>query len=131
MPAFFSRRIFSLCPFPFSYVVQSPKDGRLTDFISFYRLPSSVLGHPVHSMVNAGYSFYNVAGVTSWVNLMRDALILAKREKLDVFNCLDVMENDKFISELKFGKGDGNLQMYLFNWKCPPTKPEGVGLVLM
>ena len=99
--------------------------------ISFYRLPSSVLNHPVHKTLDAGYSFYNVAAGTDWVVLMKDALTLAKREKLDVFNCLDVMDNNRFISELKFGKGDGNLQMYLFNWKCPPTEPSGVGIVLM
>ena len=54
----------------------------------------------------------------------------------DVFNALDLMENSKeFLEELKFGKGDGTLQYYLFNWKCPyipsekvvyllPTKPD-------
>ena len=62
---------------------------------------------------------------------MKDALILAKKDNFDVFNCLDLMENEKFIKELKFGKGDGNLQYYLFNWKCAPTKPQGIGLVLM
>ncbi len=62
---------------------------------------------------------------------MGDALVLAKNLDFDVFNALDVMENATFLETLKFGRGDGNLQYYLYNWKCPPTKPEGVGLVLM
>ncbi len=62
---------------------------------------------------------------------MNDALILAKNLDFDVFNALDVMENTKFLEPLKFGRGDGNLQYYLYNWKCAATKPEGIGLVLM
>jgi glycylpeptide N-tetradecanoyltransferase len=43
-----------------------------------------------------------------------------------VFNALDVMENSKFLETLKFGIGDGNLQYYIYNWKCPNIKPEKV-----
>jgi glycylpeptide N-tetradecanoyltransferase len=32
---------------------------------------------------------------------------------------------------LQFGQGDGQLQYYLYNWQCPSTKPDGVGLVLL
>ena len=28
-----------------------------------------------------------------------------------MFNCLDLMENESFISKLKFGIGDGSLQV--------------------
>eukprot|EP00913_Durusdinium_trenchii_P033127 g31016.t1 len=38
---------------------------------------------------------------------MYDALILAKQLDFDVFNALDVMENESFLKELKFGIGDG------------------------
>ena len=36
-----------------------------------------------------------------------------------------------FLKELKFGIGDGMLQYYLFNWRCPPAAPKQVGLVLL
>lgn len=39
---------------------------------------------------------------------------------MDVFNALDLMENTQFLENLKFGIGDGNLQYYIYNWKCPP-----------
>ena len=45
----------------------------------------------------------------------------------DVFNALDLMENKEFLEKLKFGIGDGNLQYYLYNWKCPFMEPEKVG----
>lgn len=36
------------------------------------------------------------------------------------------MENKTFLEKLKFGIGDGNLQYYLYNWKCPGMEPEKV-----
>jgi glycylpeptide N-tetradecanoyltransferase len=77
------------------------------------------------------YSFYNVATKTDLTSLMKDALILANRNKFDVFNALDVMENESFMKELKFGIGDGNLQYYLYNWNCPEMKANEMALVLL
>lgn len=53
-----------------------------------------------------------------------------QKTNLDVFNALNQRDNEVFLKELKFGEGDGNLHYYLFNWKCPPMKPEKVGVVL-
>ena len=79
---------------------------------------------------------------------MGDALVLAKKNNFDVFNALDLMENrfgkmlqfilwqtnlchfSEFLEKLKFGIGDGNLQYYLYNWKCPKMDPKKIGLVL-
>ena len=47
----------------------------------------------------------------------------------DVFNALDLMENKEFLEKLKFGIGDGNLQYYLYNWKCPFMEPEKVSYI--
>ena len=46
-----------------------------------------------------------------------------------MFNALDLMNNKDFLEKLKFGVGDGNLQYYLFNWRCPTMKPEQVRLI--
>jgi len=114
-----------------SFVVEDPDTpGKLTDFVSFYTLPSTVMNHPTHNTIKAAYSFYNVSTVTSWPDLMGDALILAKKANFDVFNALDLMENSEFLEKLKFGIGDGNLQYYLYNWKCPKMDPKNIGLVL-
>ena len=48
----------------------------------------------------------------------------------DVFNALDLMENKEFLEKLKFGIGDGNLQYYLYNWKCPFMEPEKVSYMI-
>ncbi|XP_048468794.1 glycylpeptide N-tetradecanoyltransferase 2 isoform X3 [Rhincodon typus] len=112
-----------------TYVVEGP-NGELTDFVSFYTLPSTVMHHPVHKNLKAAYSFYNVHTETPLIDLMNDALIIAKSKGFDVLNALDLMENKTFLEKLKFGIGDGNLQYYLYNWRCPDMEPEKVGLVL-
>ncbi|CAJ0950847.1 unnamed protein product, partial [Mesorhabditis belari] len=112
----------------YSYVLE--EKGQITDMISFYSLPSSVMQNPQHKKINAAYSYYNVATTVPFKQLMNDALIIARKAGFDVFNALDLMANKEVLEELKFGIGDGNLQYYLYNWKCPEMKPNQVGLVL-
>ncbi|CAJ1340688.1 unnamed protein product [Effrenium voratum] len=114
----------------YCYVRENEK-GEVTDVCSFYNLPSSILGHEKHTQLKAAYSYWNVATTVPLQDLMYDALILAKNLDFDVFNALDVMDNESFLKELKFGIGDGFLQYYLYNWKCPKIDPQGMGLVLL
>lgn len=111
-----------------SFVVEN--DNVITDFASYYSLPSTVMRHATHKVLRAAYSFYCVAGATPIVQLMKDVLITAHKEGFDVFNALDLMDNKSFLTELKFGMGDGNLQYYLYNYRCPSITPEQVGLIL-
>ncbi|XP_078446525.1 myristoyl-CoA:protein N-myristoyltransferase [Wolffia australiana] len=115
-----------------SFVVECPQTRQLTDFCSFYALPSSVLSNHNYSVLKAAYSYYNVATKTPLLQLMNDALIVAKERDYDVFNALDVMHNDKFLKELKFGPGDGQLHYYLYNYRLrQQLKPSELGLVLL
>ncbi|CAA3020116.1 glycylpeptide N-tetradecanoyltransferase 1-like [Olea europaea var. sylvestris] len=115
-----------------SYVVDSQDTHEITDFISFYTLPSSILNNQNHSILKAAYSFYNVSTRVPLLQLMNDALIIAKQKDYDVFNALDVMENESFLKELKFGQGDGQLYYYLYNYRLRNAlKPSELGLVLL
>ena len=116
-----------------AFVVQG-SNGKITDLCSFYHLPSTVIGNKNYNTMRAAYSFYNVTHLPTeerWNDLMGDALIMAKKLDMDVFNALNVMENEKFLKPLKFGEGDGYLQYYLYNWQCPAVTPNNVGLVLL
>ena len=95
----------------------------------YYLITKLFFSNPPNS-IKAAYSFYNVATSVSWVDLMSDALVLAKKLDFDVFNALDLMENVEFLEKLKFGIGDGNLQYYIYNWRCPQMNSKEVGLVL-
>ena len=113
-----------------AYVIKN-SDGRITDICSMYHLPSTVIGHPKYDKVNVSYSYYNVATTVTITDLVKDLLIFARNRGSDVLNALDVMDNTEFLEHLKFGGGDGHLQYYVYNWKCPPVEPNEVGLVLL
>lgn len=72
-----------------SYVIEDPSTKKITDFVSFYNLESSVLGHKKHTVIKAAYLFY-YATETAFDKdktllkprlnaLIKDALILAKK----------------------------------------------------
>lgn len=105
--------------------------GNVTDLCSFYHLPSSIINHEKYKKLNAAYSFYNVATTVPLKDLMQDCLTLAKMRGCDVFNALDIMENETFFKDLKFGLGDGHLQYYIYNWQTSEMKAKDIGLVLM
>ncbi|XP_050545821.1 glycylpeptide N-tetradecanoyltransferase 1 [Daktulosphaira vitifoliae] len=111
-----------------AYVVEN--NNSITDLVSFYTLPSTIMHHPTYRTLKAAYSFYNVSTKTPWIELMQDALISARDANFDVFNALDLMDNKEFLEQLKFGVGDGNLQYYLYNWKCPELNSNKIGLIL-
>jgi glycylpeptide N-tetradecanoyltransferase len=72
-----------------SYVVEDPTTQKITDFISFYNLESTVLGNKKHNVIKAAYLFYYATEAAFEADksvlkprlnaLMRDALILAKK----------------------------------------------------
>lgn len=87
-------------------LLQDAESGLINQFISFYSLPSSVISHPVHTSIKAGYLFYYVPRSREHLTqLVRDGLTLAKRNGFDLFNCLDLMWNKEFLETLKFGRG--------------------------
>jgi len=137
-----------------SYVVE--KDGKVTDFFSFYSLESSVIKENPgnHKVVKAAYSFYYATDTAFQDNeeklkkrlneLMKDALIIARQEKFDVYNALSLMDNRFFLEQQKFGVGDGLLHYYLYNYRAAPISgglssekrldPKihpGVGLIML
>ncbi|GJZ62574.1 glycylpeptide N-tetradecanoyltransferase 1-like protein [Tanacetum coccineum] len=115
-----------------SFLVESLETRDVTDFCSFYTLPSMILGHQNYSTLKTAYSYYNVSTRTPLLQLMNDALIMAKKNGYDVFNALDLMENATILRELKFGPGAGQLHYYLYNYRLSQGLiPSELGLVLL
>ena len=81
-------------PFPFAALQLLPREGvvdcyvlknaagKVTDMISFYHLPSSVLNNPKHDHLEVAYSYYNVATTVPLMTLMKDMLIIARNLKV-------------------------------------------------
>ena len=82
--------------------------------------------------MQACYSFYNFATTVSYRDLIRNALIIAKKEGFDVYNCLNLMDNAIVFEDLHFQVGDGNLNYYMYNWvmNCKKIDPNQLGVVL-
>ncbi|KAF2436878.1 N-myristoyl transferase [Tothia fuscella] len=120
----------TICPeqVVWAYVVEDPSTKKISDFFSFYRLASTAIGNPKHKFVNAAYLYYyatetafedDKAKLKPRLNyLMKDALILAKKAKFDVFNALTLLDNPLFLTEQMFGAGDGQLYYYLYNYRA-------------
>ena len=63
---------------------------------------------------------------------MELSITLARDLGYDVFNALDIMDNQQFLGELKFGQGDGYLHYYLFNWNTQERyQASNLGVVLV
>ena len=77
-----------------SYVVQNDS-GEITDFGSFFWLSSTIVNGKRYKNLKAAYSFYNVSKKLS--TLMSDMLTLAKQNDCDVFNALNLMNNEGFL----------------------------------
>ncbi|PHH86816.1 hypothetical protein CDD83_9730 [Cordyceps sp. RAO-2017] len=111
-----------------SYVVEDD-NKTITDFFSFFCVESSIINNSRHDILRVAYLFYyasetglvqpiDKAALKTRLNgLMNDALIMAKRNKFDVFNALTLMDNALFLEQQKFGAGDGQLHYYLFNYR--------------
>ena len=111
-----------LCPresVVYAWYVDTPGEG-VTDFISFYALNSSILQDPHHDKIYAAYAYYNFVKDNDperMRQLIRDALILAKRNNFDVYNMTEVMQHSLVRGDLLFKPGDGKLAHYLYNWR--------------
>lgn len=112
-----------------SYVVED--NGAVTDFFSFFCVESSIIkNNEVNDVLRVAYLFYYAteaglseprdrAALKTRLNaLVNDALVLAKKARLDVFNALSLMDNGLFLGQQKFGGGDGQLHYYLFNYRA-------------
>ncbi|KAF7343251.1 Glycylpeptide N-tetradecanoyltransferase [Mycena venus] len=113
-----------------TYVVENPATHKISDFFSYYYLPSTILHSAAHDMVEAGYLYYYATDVAfedgaeadgrlknRLKTLIGDALVIANQAKMDVFNALTLMDNVSILNDLKFGPGDANLNFYLYNWR--------------
>lgn len=120
-------------------LVVEDDDKKITDFVSFYHLPTNILkkANHNHSKMHIAYLYYyHASEKNSLTELMKYTLYFAKEladVKFDVFNCLNIMDNKQFLQELKFGVGDGILNYYMYNYQLARgfVLTEKVGTVLV
>ncbi len=94
-------------------MIQDPVTEAITDFFSFFSTPYSILtpNSGQHQSLNIAYLYFYATevamkgtdeGLRDRLNLlMEDAVYLTKEHGFDVFNALTVMDNPKFMENLK------------------------------
>ena len=118
----------------YSWLVEDENTGEVTDFISHYALNSSILQHKEHDKIYAAYGYYNFVknnSVERMKQLMKDNLIMAKKNNFDVFNITEVLKHGMIKDELQFKPGDGRLAHYFFNWRIKMIDQSEIGIVLV
>ncbi len=105
---------------------QDPDTHEITDFFSFYSLPSSIIGSIQHPVLQAAYLYYYASATVfeqgaeksgkykeRLHDLIGDALIVANNAKFDVFNALTMMDNLHFLKDLKVSSLFSRLSFFL------------------
>lgn len=137
-----------------AYVVENPNTKQITDFISFYSLPSTVVGNEKYPILDAAYMFYYATDKSlpdDWrtsnekvfdkklditrrsrvgerLNRLVEAILrISKGAGFDVFNTLTLMDSNHFIDDQKFKPGSGLLNYYIFNWRLGQQIHGGIG----
>jgi glycylpeptide N-tetradecanoyltransferase len=120
---------------------QEPSTGRITDFFSFYSLPSTIINNPKHDILEAAYLFYYATDVAfqkgiddendgrlknRLLDLMGDALIVADQAKFDVFNALTLMDNVVILEDLKVRTCFLGIKWLLYSFSSRSSAPETV-----
>lgn len=103
-----------------TYVIRNSEI--VTDFVSVYFLPTTVINNPKHQVINVAYVWAVVANSMKPSQLVSDMLIILSNKGIDLCNCLNTHDNQSFITDLNFVPGNGGLNFYLRD------KPEAMTL---
>lgn len=97
--------------------VKEDEDGNVLDFISYYYSQSEVLKYNDKFKVirKANLFYYTCCNETQY-RMIKDILIVARNNCIDVFNASEIMENQYVLKELGFEESSANLHYYIYNW---------------
>jgi len=124
----------------YGYVKET--DGVITDFTSFYCVPSTILGEDpsnptgpkmIVGEIKNGYMYYTAVTTVSEEDMLASLLVIMKKENFDVGTVLgcyglkDKVTDDK----CKFGRGTGILKYYLYNWQGPTMEDTEMGFLAL
>eukprot|EP00658_Telonema_sp_P-2_P006656 TRINITY_DN12518_c0_g1_i3.p1 TRINITY_DN12518_c0_g1~~TRINITY_DN12518_c0_g1_i3.p1 ORF type:complete len:571 (-),score=141.02 TRINITY_DN12518_c0_g1_i3:1695-3407(-) len=124
----------------YSYVLET--DGVVTDFTSFYCVPSTILktspDNPngpkeIVGEIKNGYMYYTAVTTVSEEDMLASLLVVGKKENFDVFTVLGCYGlKDKITDDqCKFGRGTGILKYYLYNWQGPTMDDTEMGFLAL
>ncbi len=123
--------IFFNNDFVTSYVMLDD-NYKVSDFISFVKIPSKVLKrNENYEFIHTTYLYYYTCHINTLEIMLRNMILIAKNEDIHVLNVLDIMENNDILSKLNFLKGTGKLHYYMYNYKCNEAMPSKIAKILL
>jgi len=115
----------------YTYVLED-ENNKITDFCSFYCMNRTVLkNNSKHKKIKLAYSIMNYNSSISMKDLLKSAIILAKQNNFDAYNCIDYKENSDNFKELSFMEKIGKIKYYFYNFVCPDTPIDDVSLIFI
>lgn len=121
------KHIFYNNQFVKSYVLV--ENEKVVDFISYYVLPSLIKNN--NKQINTAYLYYYTTTNTSLLLLMSDLLVVAKADRMDMLNMLNIMDNSSMIEPLKFKEGTGILNYNVYNWQTSDIPSTRIGKMIV
>ena len=113
--------------------VREDDNGNITDFASFYKIDAFIFNHEE----NWSYIYFNIATSISSIELMENAMILAKQNGLDNYIVNSIMDYEKsckklnFFSNIEDDNSYGSLKYYFNNFVCPETLAKDMSMILI
>ena len=113
--------------------VREDDNGNITDFASFYKIDAFIFNHEE----NWSYIYFNIATSISSIELMENAMILAKQNGLDNYIVNSIMDYEKsckklnFFSNIEDDNSYGSLKYYFNNFVCPETLAKDMSIILI
>jgi glycylpeptide N-tetradecanoyltransferase len=117
-----------------SYVfTASDEDGEyITDFASYYTTEIEVLkSDTVNKVIKKGNLFYYTSIDNTPYSILKNLLIMAKENYVDVFSALNIMEHGDIMKELNFEEFGHDLHYYLYNYRVKNLGNNQIGIVGM
>ena len=114
----------------YTFVLED-ENNKITDFCSFYSLTRTILNNSKYKKINFAYSLMNYCSSISMKDLLKTAIILAKKNNFDAFHCLDYKEYSNHFKELLFMEKIGKMKYYFYNFVCPDTPIDDISLMFI
>jgi glycylpeptide N-tetradecanoyltransferase len=114
-----------------TYVVEDPITNQVTDMISFYIISYNVLNSNKYKKLKIAHLYYYFNIKNNLVDLLQYAIIEAKKMDIDLFNALNIMDNEQIFEKLNFIPGTGFLNYYFINKDEFSLPTNNVGVILL
>ena len=115
----------------YTYVLED-ENKKITDFFSFYGLSRTILNNnSKYKKINLAYSLIIFNSSISMKEIMKTAIILAKKNNFDAFHCIDIQEYSQNFKELLFIEKVGKIKYYFYNFVCPDTPIDNIFMIFI